>query len=399
MTCAIIPGLVASNVIPMSQSVSNRSSVLDLAEPADAVVDAVADLRFDFSQTITSATMQTNADGLMDALFADVDRMLERGVAVEPLLDAPEPTESVETAEAVSLESVIALDALLPPKLSPRDLVPQPLDLFEPEPESEPKPEPVATSQKRSPLWLAVLCSSLLLSAGILSFLFRHQVTDLWLGLIDQYLPAAPVAVTPSTPAAKSESKHEAKHEDSDFLNYLKRSVDRLAHRPEASPSPSASPAIVAISPAPVLTMVPGTAPNASPNPGQVYVPVYPTAPNSATTNSATTGAQPGAQPASPNQAQPVKPAPASASPANSSPSPSAAPVPNIATVNHHTLVGILELGERSAALFEVDGIPQRIEIGAQVGSSGWMLVSISNQEAIVRRNGEVRSIYVGQKF
>jgi hypothetical protein len=391
MTCAIIPGLVACNVIPMSQSVSNRSSVLDpdldLAEPADAVVDAVADLRFDFSQTITSVTMQTNADELMDALFADVDRMLERGVVVEPLLDAPvEPAEPAagETAEAASLESVIALDALLPPKLSPRDLVPQPLDLFEPEPELEPKPEP-ATSQKKSPLWLAVLCSSLLLSAGILSFLFRHQVTDLWLGLIEQYLPAAPVAVAPSPPAAKNESR-ETKPEDSDFLDYLKRSVDRLARYPQASPSPSASPTIVAVSPMPVLTVVPSTA-NTSSNPGQVYVPVYPPA------NSAATGAQP----ASP--AQPVKPAPASqsSSPVNSSPS--VTPVPNIATVNNHTLVGILELGERSAALFEVDGIPQRIEIGAQVGSSGWMLVSISNQEAIVRRNGEVRSIYVGQKF
>jgi Tfp pilus assembly protein PilP len=64
-----------------------------------------------------------------------------------------------------------------------------------------------------------------------------------------------------------------------------------------------------------------------------------------------------------------------------------------------YTLVGLLELGDRSAALFEVDGVTQRFSIGEAVGSSGWTLVSVANQEAVIRRNGEVRSVYVGQKF
>jgi Tfp pilus assembly protein PilP len=62
-------------------------------------------------------------------------------------------------------------------------------------------------------------------------------------------------------------------------------------------------------------------------------------------------------------------------------------------------LVGVLEQGDRSAALFEVNTIVQRIRLGESIGSSGWTLVEVRAGEAIVRRNGEVRSIYVGQQF
>jgi hypothetical protein len=64
-----------------------------------------------------------------------------------------------------------------------------------------------------------------------------------------------------------------------------------------------------------------------------------------------------------------------------------------------HTLKGLLELGNKSAALFQVEGVTRHINIGESIGSSGWTLVDVSNDEAIVRRNGEVRSIYAGQKL
>jgi Tfp pilus assembly protein PilP len=67
--------------------------------------------------------------------------------------------------------------------------------------------------------------------------------------------------------------------------------------------------------------------------------------------------------------------------------------------VANHTLVGLLELGDQSAALFDVSGVTQRITVGEAIGASGWILVSVANQEAVIRRNGEVRSVYVGQKF
>jgi hypothetical protein len=417
----------------MSQPVNSRSSVLDPTEPKagqaalpgpEAVPEAVAELSFDLSQTVTETTLQANADGLMDLLFADVNRMLERGVVPEPAPEEPVAAPVAEPLSSASLSSepLAALNALLPPqlKLSPRDLMRQPPELFDPEPEaSEQSALPVSDSpqvapvapQKASPLWLAALCGSLLLSAGILSFLFRHQVTDLWLGLLEQYSPSTPVAVAPSpanssanspaanSPAANSPAKDQPK-ENADFLDYLKRSIDRLARHTEASPSPSGSPVIVAISPAPLPApnLAPNSAPNStSPAASPRYAPVYPTAvPTAPTLTQLPVNRTP--QPAAKSA-----PTQSGQNSGQNAPNLPAAPVPtsvpNIAAANQYTLIGVLELGERSAALFEVNGIPQRSEVGEQIGSSGWTLVSISNQEAIVRRNGEVRSIYVGQKF
>jgi hypothetical protein len=62
-------------------------------------------------------------------------------------------------------------------------------------------------------------------------------------------------------------------------------------------------------------------------------------------------------------------------------------------------LDGLLELGNKSVALFKVDGISHRISLGENIGNTGWILVEVSNGEAIIRRNGEVRSIYTGQKL
>jgi hypothetical protein len=64
-----------------------------------------------------------------------------------------------------------------------------------------------------------------------------------------------------------------------------------------------------------------------------------------------------------------------------------------------HTLVGVLELGEKSAALFEIEGVARRIYVGESIGASGWTLAEVKNQEAVIRKGGEVRSIFVGQKF
>ncbi|MBD2363640.1 hypothetical protein H6G36_21015 [Anabaena minutissima FACHB-250] len=64
-----------------------------------------------------------------------------------------------------------------------------------------------------------------------------------------------------------------------------------------------------------------------------------------------------------------------------------------------HILEGLLELGNKSVALFQTNGVSRRINIGESIGSSGWTLVDVNNGEAIVRRNGEVRSIFAGQKL
>lgn len=70
-----------------------------------------------------------------------------------------------------------------------------------------------------------------------------------------------------------------------------------------------------------------------------------------------------------------------------------------IAVAPSNTLEGLLELGNKSAALFKIEGVTRRVNMGESIGSSGWTLVDVSNGEAVIRRNGEVRSIYAGQKL
>lgn len=68
---------------------------------------------------------------------------------------------------------------------------------------------------------------------------------------------------------------------------------------------------------------------------------------------------------------------------------------------NVYALVGTLERGEgdRPAALFELNGSPQWIDLGESIGGSGWTLVEVTGDRVSVRRNGEVRTLYVGQQF
>jgi hypothetical protein len=101
-----------------------------------------------------------------------------------------------------------------------------------------------------------------------------------------------------------------------------------------------------------------------------------------------------------PTATAPAKQTPPSPSPAASGQTFMAtSSVAPVAPAPIHTLEGLLELGNKSAALFKVDGVTRRVDIGEGIGSSGWTLVDVSNAKAVVRRNGEVRSIFAGQTF
>jgi hypothetical protein len=80
-------------------------------------------------------------------------------------------------------------------------------------------------------------------------------------------------------------------------------------------------------------------------------------------------------------------------------PTNAAANITNTTPSSEHVLVGILNLGSRSAALFNIDGSSQRAYVGDRVGVSDWTLVSVNGQDVMVSRDGEVRSVYIGQRF
>ena len=62
-------------------------------------------------------------------------------------------------------------------------------------------------------------------------------------------------------------------------------------------------------------------------------------------------------------------------------------------------LVGILQLGDRSVALFALNDVTQRVKVGDRIGTSGWTLGAITDQTAEIYRDQEKRSLYVGEGF
>ncbi len=191
-----------------------------------------------------------------------------------------------------------------------------------------------------------------LIGVGIASFVLG---VGLWISLNRQPVTVAPdAAVTTTTSPA-----------DRAFAEYLQTSLQLLSQQ-AATPTPS-PPAIISNS---------GPSPTASaPTVERIYVPVYqaPTTPTVTLPNLPTVTAPTPA-------ATPAPPAPTPAPP-------------------QHTLVGILELGDRSVALFQSNGQTLRLSVGDTIGNDGWQLVQIQNQRAVLRRQGEVRSLTVGQSF
>lgn len=196
---------------------------------------------------------------------------------------------------------------------------------------------------------------------------------------------------------------------------------------PQGSSAPSAipqalrppMPALPQTVSAPVAALPRSTKPSASAQSIQIkpQVPALPQSAKPAAPASAPAAAQPiQIKPQVPALPQSAKPSASAAAPPAK---PSAPPIPQTvaaaappsatsetsqspqssASAVQHTLMGVMELGDRSAALFEVNGVTKRFNVGEAIDASGWTLVSVTNSEAMIRRNGEVRSIYPGQKF
>ncbi len=70
-----------------------------------------------------------------------------------------------------------------------------------------------------------------------------------------------------------------------------------------------------------------------------------------------------------------------------------AAPAPS------YTLIGVLDLGDRSTAMLDINGSVQSIGLGKAINNTGWVLSRVSQQEIILKRGQETKTIFVGQKF
>lgn len=327
-----------------------------------------------------TTSMDENANRLMDQVFGDIEKMLERGAQLQlEISDTPEPSpqplnklESLDSNSATPPQSTVdpatSSSLALLPKLSPRQLAPVEEGIVEESQDDtdlffqltqETKPQPEANSS-RDKLMMAIAFVSLLIASGLWVFV-RYSLSK-----------------APATANVPSATEVLQAKQNNEFLNYVQRSmerIDRISKQAEANEAES------------------NIAPPSALDPLYVPLPPPPALASAPTVPSPT--ARITISPLPPIATAPVTPAPA---PATTAPS-TAVTIPNIAPSPSHALIGLLELGDRSAALFEINGAPQRIQVGEQIGASGWALVSISGEEAIVRRNGEVRSIYIGQTF
>jgi hypothetical protein len=312
------------------------------------------------------------ADRLMDEIFGGVERALEGDTeALKTLGDGPVDTpEAADPAMAAVDFSPAGLPALAAPVGMPFNGVTLPSDLAATDELTPPTPV-------KQRWWQRWTVNGLLLGAAGLSL---AATLALWWAY--QRQTTAPAVNTAPAPAPEAV----AVNGDAEFLEYLRRSLSVIAQDAETSTVAGAGdiPNVpVALNGGIGLPPIGG-----GPALGSANVPGVP-------------GGVPGQinvieRVYIPYQTGQVATVPSGAA---VSPSTAAPAAPGATVAVTHTLVGVLELGDRSAALFEINGVPQRVYIGERIGSSGWSLVSVSDGEVVVRRNGEVRSIYIGQRF
>ncbi|VXD15011.1 hypothetical protein [Planktothrix paucivesiculata] len=367
-------------------------------------------------------SVEAYADELMDDIFSDVDRVIQGQSRL--------PKEAVKP-EFVSLKSIKVPQIILPPM--PREEAEDPDKLRD------------ASVKKSAPSLDRILL--------IAAFSSLFITLLLWLatrGGLGRLFAPEPVAVAPE-PVLDAKTKA-----DIQFSNYIQRSLTNIEQRNQQTglglpllPPPvanatlptlpvPATPTVAPVAPAvdtnnlvAAINRVAGAIQDASnqtaslsqqvmnslakgqqtPPPAPVTVPggrgsgSAPAAAPKATASAPATAPKP----ATPTQVTPSTPqvrqeVPAATIPLPPPPAVTETPTEqptavNPAPVTAHTLVGILELGDRSAALFEINGVARRIYVGETIGASGWSLVEVVNQEAVIRRNGEVKTIFVGQQF
>ncbi|WP_017298096.1 hypothetical protein [Nodosilinea nodulosa] len=313
------------------------------------------------------ALVTTYADSLITELFDDVDKILDGDEAALAAVEAsPEPA-STAIAPIVDIPAEAAAPVAPPEPLAPLGSA---LDFFH-DGDNKGAPAPAKTRMGKllDRMLLAITALSLLGMGGLLWF--------------SQQSNRFPLGRSPVTDAAAHQS-------DQEFLAYLQRSLEVISGKVErgelgSNAATSQTTAGAAVAAMPMLPPLATGGPPGGLGSGpvnvieRVYIPYQ-------------TAAQ---QPAAGAPALVPQPAAGAPSPV----APATPPQSTAAAAPMHSLVGILELGDRSAALFEISGVSQRVYIGEQIGSSGWSLVSVSNEEAVIRRNGEVRSIFIGQRF
>lgn len=327
-----------------------------------------------------SFSVESYADRLMDELFEEVEQALDRGVELteppKPMRKPPEPAvvppAAPTNSEPPALSFPLAAtqpDAglLLEAHQSITEANPVDLGL----PVSEPAQE---SSRSYDRLLVGIGCISIILAIAI--WLINQESKR------QTVIPASIPSQTAPSPVGSR---------DAQFVDYVQQAIQAIEQRtqsPSRTTAVASAPTTALPNPTMPTVKVPPT--TARPNPvvpprpatGKLKVPVYPLPPS-----------------LFPSAGTAVAPIPRTA-PAAPAPVPVQPPVPTSTPSIARKLTGIVDMGDdRSAVLIEINEVVQRFRIGESIGSSGWTLVEVSQNQAMIRRNGEVRSIFIGQSF
>ncbi|WP_414584426.1 hypothetical protein [Scytonema sp. PCC 10023] len=372
-------------------------------------------------------SIETYADNLMDELFAEIDRILDGN---DNLPSQTVLQEDIRQVQTVTVPEIVVPETQLRPieiqKVAQARNNPLSTLVVGTPGVSRQASKSSQKSQRTNSivLWVAVTIG---LAAASILWVFNSGLLNRLVSKSLQQSLLQPQAQSPLPTKAQIEA---------DLVNYMLGALSVIDRQEAKSSLRSASSAnqtaLAYITPQRVGGNNIASAPSQSTRVVErIYIPVYqapqpmryappPTAdtPNSATVPESSLGKA--SKPAPVKMAQPtttvqalaaVRPELKAVSPKRAT---DAAASPSLVSENQevastvttrdvtapsYTLEKLFELGNKSAALFKIDGVTRRVEVGEAIGASGWTLVKIAKGEVTIRRNGEVRSIYTGQTF
>ncbi len=340
------------------------------------------------------------ASGLMDELFGEVDGILDGSLMPpnEPLKVAPpaEPKAPINLDFAAFLSTPAADRAALMSGISSADTapatIPQDLEITPSSTEAirvQARQESYGLFEK---LLIFVGCSSAI--AAVVIWLGNQGAIGRLVATVKGPTETA-VVIPPSNPS------------DAKFADYMGKSLDSIDSKSKVG---SGLPTLPNLATMPTVK-VPGTI---TPQPAIIIggsglpKPKVPAMTPGIPTPNSISGASPAPAQNTLEQtvaklsnlvdrmSRPVAPTPIAPVTRSTSMGLPAAPV---MPAPERILKGILGNGDRSAVMFELNGVTKNYEKGEKIGNSGWVLIRVENGNAIVRRNGEVRTLSVGQRI
>uniref|UniRef100_B8HML1 Type II secretion system protein GspC N-terminal domain-containing protein n=1 Tax=Cyanothece sp. (strain PCC 7425 / ATCC 29141) TaxID=395961 RepID=B8HML1_CYAP4 len=324
-------------------------------------------------ESVNSCLIKLEAEHLVDELFQQLEQDLQQSQALSAELVNPHPSThplpGTATARSVRNDDLLVSYAPISAPATHRHRFLNPAAA-----PSVPAEDPSTIQRGNDFLLYALAGTSVVISIALWasSQIYWQKMTAI---TAMTATVAPPVEATPSINPA-----------DAEFAQYIQRALEIIQQQPD----PAQQPVVASATGLPTVKVPPGSPAGKRPgNVERIYIPVYqPSAAQPAT--AAPPSVQPLPQP--PQLPVALKPAAGTPTAANIQPLAGKKPVDQI-------LVGVLELGDRSVALVQVNGSTERVALGQPVGTSGWKLRQIVDQKAVVERGGEVRSIFVGQQF